>query len=66
MCYFGRKNVLCKFSTIIKQIDAKTATSNGAIWEKFSKNHNAQLTLFWCIIGADLVHILVGMESCDC
>ena len=39
-----------KISLQIKKIDGGTATSNGAIWEEFSEQHQHQIikiTLFW-------------------
>ena len=47
-------HIWCKFNIIIKYIYARTAPSNGAIWDEFSDQHqhqkstiyNAQLALF--------------------
>ena len=53
-----------QISIVIKQIDAGTASSKGALWAKFSKYisiiFNAILALFWCKKGKDLIHIIVG------
>ena len=57
-------NIWCKLSTIIKDNGARTVSSNSAILDKFSEQHQHQCTKISPYSVPNLLHILVRYWLC--